>query len=245
MTATMSTTSESKEFPNDTVNIMHRIKRSIEKIIIQVDSDYPAHKSVVNNLIRNKESYLHTSGWIASQNNGFPCNTNGDPIPWMNFQVISFLEERLTKNMNAFEYGSGYSTLFYARHVNHVTSLEYDRDWFKHISEMIPDNVKLLFTEKDIDGQYCRAINKFPGNFDIVVIDGRDRVNCVKQCLSQLNDSGVILLDDSSRQKYKDGIVFAKNAGFKALNFVGLKPIGDGNPHMTTILYRNNNCFDL
>jgi hypothetical protein len=87
-----------------------------------------------------------------------PINNNDNPIPWMNFPVVSILEERLTQDLNLFEFGSGYSTLFYARKVRAVTSVEYDESWLHIIKSQIPENVKIIFKEKDIDGDYCRVI---------------------------------------------------------------------------------------
>jgi protein-L-isoaspartate O-methyltransferase len=40
------------------------------------------------------------------------------------------LERRLNKTLSVFEYGSGYSTLFYARCARSVISVEYDQAWY-------------------------------------------------------------------------------------------------------------------
>ncbi len=131
-------------------------------------------------LVLRKKSYLHTTGWVESLKRGYPCDFEGSEIPWMNYPVINILKERLNKNLSLFEFGSGYSTLFYEKLVRDVTSVEYDRDWFYLIKEKTSENVSLLHREKDIDGIYCRAIGEFDKKFDVVIVDGRDRVNCVK-----------------------------------------------------------------
>jgi hypothetical protein len=195
-------------------------------------------------LIANKKSYLYTTGWMQSLRERKPIDSNEEPIPWMNFPIIQFLDERLTSNLSLFEFGSGYSTFFYASRVQTVTSLEYDQKWLDVIKLQAPQNVTLLFQEKDIDGDYCRAISSTQKQYDVVIVDGRDRVNCVKQSIAFLSPSGVVILDDSQRGYYQEGIDFAKAHGFKALHFVGLKATG-AETDRTTIFYRQENCFGI
>lgn len=195
-------------------------------------------------LMLRENSYLYTSGWMESLKRGYPCNKDGVTLPWMNFPIIAFLEQRLSKQHTLFEYGSGYSTLFYARHVGHVTSIEYDQAWFQNIQQKAPANVTLVFQEQDIDGDYCRTIARTSQKYDVVIVDGRDRVNCLKQSLDRLSDSGVVLLDDSQRERYQEGITFAEARGFKTLDFEGLKPASTATDR-TTIFYRHDNCLGL
>lgn len=195
-------------------------------------------------LILDPHSYLYLTGWMESLKERKPVNKNGTPIPWMNFPVVQFLEERLTPDLNLFEFGSGFSTFFYASRVRALTSLEYDQKWFAVVKSQVPDNVKLIFKEKDVDGDYCRAIGLTGERYDVVIVDGRDRVNCVKQSVLFLSPRGVILLDDSQRDYYQNGIDFAKNKGFRALNLEGLKASGSGIDR-STILYREGNCLGI
>jgi hypothetical protein len=200
--------------------------------------------SVFHTVVLCKKSYLHLTGWIESLKRGYPCDQDGTEIPWMNYTVINILKERLNGDLSLFEFGSGYSTLFYAKRVHNVISIEYDKDWFNFIKERIPNNVSLIFRQKDIDGVYCRSVTEFNQEFDVVIVDGRDRVNCVKQSISVLSCRGVILLDDSQREKYQVAIEVALGNGFKALNLEGLKPTGSGIDR-TTILYREGNCLGI
>lgn len=216
------------------------VKRATQSWFPVAALRYRAYKM----LIRNPNSYLHLTGWMQSQKERRPIDQNGNPIPWMNFPVVRMLEERLTKDLNLFEFGSGYSTLFYADKVRAVTSVEYDEKWLHIIKSKVPENVKIIFTREDVDANYCRAILAAKDQYDVVIVDGRDRVNCIKQSMSALSAKGVILLDDSQRERYQEGIDFAKSRGFKALNLEGLKAMGT-EVDRTTIFYRVGNCFDL
>lgn len=195
-------------------------------------------------LIYSRKSYLVETGLLHSYRTDIPCKLDGNPVPWMNYNIISFLESRLNKTQNLFEFGSGYSTIFYSDRVNQVTSIEYNKDWYQRISSMVSDNVELIYQKNDIDGDYCRTIAKTHKQYDVVIIDGRDRVNCVKQAYDHLSENGVIILDDSQRNKYQAAFEFMAGHGFRHIYFEGLKPRGLGNDR-TTVFYRDNNCFDI
>ena len=80
--------------------------------------------------------------------------------------------------------------------------------------------------------------------FDIIIVDGRDRVNCCYQSLAALNENGVLVLDDSEREKYSDAIVFLKGKGFKELSFSGISP-GLFYRKSTSVFYKANNCLGI
>ena len=214
------------------------IKRTLQQQFPVLALRYRAYK----NLIRNPNSYLHLTGWMQSLQAKKPIDRDGHPIPWMNLAVVSILEERLTNDLNLFEFGSGYSTLFYAKKVRAVTSVEYDEKWLHIIQPQLAENVNIIFQKNDIDGDYCRVIGLTDAKYDVVIIDGRDRVNCIKQSIASMSAQGVMLLDDSQRERYQEGIDFAKSHGFKALNLEGLKAMGT-EIDRTTIFYRAGNCF--
>jgi len=198
----------------------------------------------INTLLINKKSYLRSTGYLRSFKQGHPCDENGEFLPWMNFPVIAFLKERLNKNINIFEYGSGYSTRFYAERVNTVTSLEYNQRWYDRIKNTLPSNVDLIYQKSDIDGQYCRAIQQTNKKYELVIVDGDDRHNCMRECIDSLTENGVVILDDSQRAEYDDCILTLEQSGFKRIHFEGLKPKGK---HMdrTTIFYKDQNCLGI
>ena len=173
-----------------------------------------------------------------------PLDADGRPIPWMNYPVIDLLRERLTKDLHLFEFGSGFSTTFYAQLVGHVTSIEYDPDWYEQVSQDAPGNVELKLIAQDVDGDYCRAIGATGRQYDVVIVDGRDRVNCLKQSVNSLNDHGIIVLDDSEREIYREGIDFVHDQGFRSLSFDGQKPTLNG-IYQASVFYRSNNCLGI
>lgn len=195
-------------------------------------------------LFYRKSSYLKLSGWLESFRRGYPCDAQGAPLPWMNYEVVRFLDERLNKAHSLFEYGSGFSTLFYAARVDTVDSVEDSAYWFEKMQSKIPSNAKVMLQAKDVDGDYCRKISACAKNYDVIVIDGRDRLHCLEQSFLKLTSGGVILLDDSSRERYQALVDLALEKGFRCLHFHGMKPTATG-LHRTSLFYRDGNCLNL
>jgi len=190
------------------------------------------------------DSYLQVVGFSNSLKQKKPCDKDGNPVPWMNYNVISFLEGRLNKNLSLFEYGSGYSTIFYSNLVSNVVSVEYDEKWLNKIQKMLPANANLVYKSLDYDGEYCQSILSTKSSFDVVVVDGRDRVRCAKNAVNALSDRGVIIFDDSQRDIYEEGLEFLVEKGFRRLDFEGLKPNNYGFDR-TSIFYKDNNCLNI
>jgi precorrin-6B methylase 2 len=195
-------------------------------------------------LVRNHDSYLHTTGWLKSLESFRPIDADGRPVPWMNYAVVHLLQQRLPRDAVIYEYGSGSSTLFWSERVARVVSLEYDKGWFALVTKGLPANATVEFCAQDVDGAYCRMIGRTGLLFDAVFIDGRDRVHCVKQGRLCLAPRGVLVLDDSDRERYGEAHQFMRQEGFLALSIRGLKPTGCGTDE-TTIFYRLGNCLGL
>lgn len=193
--------------------------------------------------IRNKGP-LYEDGWFKSFREQASVDANGDPLPWFTYPAIEFINRRVKSWMSVFEYGCGGSTLWWAKRVKEVISVEHDKEWCKKMVANIPSNVKLHHIDLVYDGAYSKMIKESDIKFDVVVIDGRDRVNCIKYCLDSLDDRGVIILDNSNRKEYLEGISYLIKNNFKKIDFVGLCPIVNYKSE-TSIFYRSCNSFDI
>jgi hypothetical protein len=98
---------------------------------------------------------------------------------------------------------------------------------------------------KDSNGEeYTHAALQFKQSFDIVFVDGRERVKCAIESYSILSDQGVIILDDAERERYKEAVAFYLSRGFKKLDFWGIAP-GVFSNKCTSIFYRPDNIFNI
>jgi predicted O-methyltransferase YrrM len=104
--------------------------------------------------------------------------------------------------------------------------------------------VELNHVELVSGGEYSKKAASFGRVFDIVVIDGRDRVNCALNCLDSLREGGVIIWDNTNRKHYGEGFDFLARQGYRRLDFEGMAP-GVIKTSKTTIFYKENNCLKI
>ena len=188
--------------------------------------------------------YFQEIGWFQSLAKGLPVDREGQALPWFTYPAIAFLNGRIQSTMNVFEYGSGNSTLWWSQKVAKVVSYEHDLDWYNSLKERLPANVEYRHCNLESGGEYSQSILAYNQAFDIIVIDGRDRVNCAKNVLGALREKGVIIWDNSDREVYQEGYSYLIQKGFKRLDFEGLGPINSFK-WCTSVFYRSNNCFDI
>ncbi len=101
-------------------------------------------KETLPQIIRHPDQIQYLPEWWSSLDPG--RNPLSDECPWISFSAIDFLENIITKDMNVYEYGSGGSTLFFARRAHTVISTEHDRNWYGKVHDDI-NNKGLLNCE--------------------------------------------------------------------------------------------------
>ncbi len=191
-----------------------------------------------------KQGYLYDIGWTKSIVTHTIVDKDNQPLPWVSYPFIHFIAGRLNKQLHIFEFGSGNSTLYYADKAAAVNSVEHDKFWFDKIKSTMPANVNLFYCDLVPGGDYCKYALTTNKQFDLIIVDGRDRVNCCIKSIASLKPNGVVVLDDSEREKYKVGIDFLMEQGFKKIDFWGTAP-SVSYLKCTTIFYRDGNCLGL
>lgn len=120
-------------------------------------------------------------------------------IPWVNEKYrndyLNFLDETLTPNSEAIEFGSGGSSLYIAKRVKNLTTLEYDSVWYKVVKEEIAkegiSNITLHF-----DPDYPKNFHCEKSSFDVAIVDIWDdprRASCIKMVMNCLRSGGYLI----------------------------------------------------
>ncbi len=154
-------------------------------------------------------------------------------VPWFSYAVNDFLSAWLKPHMSAFEYGSGGSTLFLARRVAHVQTVEDNPKWHELVAQKLAEksiaNVSLRFCPFDFknpvgfeNSDYLRALAE--GSFDVIFIDGSEewtqvRPVCFRHAEKFVKPGGIIVVDDSWR--YPDLRIENKATRLKIFESVG------------------------
>lgn len=187
-----------------------------------------------------ENSYLRTKGWMRSEQVGAPVDRQGDPIPWYTYPAIDFIKPRLEQDFRVFEFGSGHSSLWYSNLVDEVVAVEDSAEWVSEMRDRAPSNLNIVH-QPDLTDYPAEVLGR--GEFDIIVIDGLARQECVKPTLNAISDNGVVILDDFERWHDRDWRSLREH-GFRSLPFTGPKA-QRLTTSCTAVLYRDQNCLDL
>ena len=131
-------------------------------------------------------------------------------LPWWSYSAIREAD-KLFPGKRIFEWGTGGSTLRYARMGSHITAIEDDIAWLNtlntHIfNEGLSHRVNIFhhpfnfFESADFpSSSYLRALSE--PVYDVIIIDGQDvtfreRLTCFRHAEQFIHPGGIILLDD-------------------------------------------------
>jgi predicted O-methyltransferase YrrM len=206
----------------------------------------------VYDILKNPSSLIELNKWwfYYKQKDKSPLNYE---IPWMTFKAIDYLSKYLKPEMEIFEWGSGGSTLFFAKRVKKVISIEHDKKWFCYETDLLKKykNIELHLIEPQKTGiyenkrkeykglyfdQYVNSIEKYD-KFDVIVIDGRQRNLCLKKAINHIKKGGIIVFDNFDRKYYKKSLMFVNNNMFERIDCYGFVPFGTMQS-LTTIFRR-------
>jgi hypothetical protein len=177
---------------------------------------------LIDRLLPAGTNWLHSSGWLNSLFVGKPLNGQGAPVPWFTYPAIEFLEPRIAPTWRVFEWGSGFSTLWWAARVAEVRAVEHDAAWHHELSGRLPANARVELVTAT--AAYDAAIETAGGPFDVVVIDGEARNACAARALHHVKPDGLIVFDNSDRQAFRPGVEQLGLAGWKRIDFFGPIP---------------------
>lgn len=123
-------------------------------------------------------------------------DAQGNPIPWITYPAIDYFRGLDFRDKRLFEFGAGFSTLFWTKLFKEVVSVEHDKTWHDKIAPQVPANVQLLFRE--CEDAYLDAIDETRGLFDVIIIDGGlNRRRMAERSIPRLAPDGFIVLDNS------------------------------------------------
>ena len=173
---------------------------------------------------------------------------DGNPIPWYTYPAIEYLSQFDYTDKKIFEFGCGYSSLFWAKRAGKVISIEDNLNWFdKWQKEFSEPNLDIKW--RDEGEIYDVAIFEENEKYDVIIIDGKRRNFCAETAVKALNDGGMIILDDSDRvntsAEYVKTIDILKSADLLQVDFYGFCPMNNYTKTTSVFFSRNFNFESL
>jgi hypothetical protein len=148
-------------------------------------------------------------------------DSRGSPIPWYTYPAIDFLESICFADRTVLEFGAGQSTVWWSSRAASVVSIEGDSAWREDLRARMSTRVE-LHDDRDIPGSIAGR------RFDVVVVDGLDRLHCARLAIGAVTDDGAIVVDNSECDWGTAGtypiIALLRDAGFSRVDFHGWSP---------------------
>ena len=169
---------------------------------------------------------------------------DNNPIPWYTYPAIEYISQFDYTDKSIFEFGCGYSSIFWAKRAKKVISIEDNLNWFDKWQKEF-DETNLDIRWRDEGEIYENAIFEEDQKYDVIVIDGKRRFQCAQVAVQKLADGGMIILDDSDRvntsDEYKKAIKELKEANLIQIDFYGFCPMNVYTKTTTVFLRRDFN----
>jgi len=121
-------------------------------------------------------------------------------VPWISYDARRTLSELLPSSAVVLEFGSGNSTIWFAKHYGAVDSVEHDALWHAFVSKAIRthslNNVSYYLHQEP---EYARFAETAGKRYDLIMIDGIVRSACAATALQRVKPDGIIYLDNSDK----------------------------------------------
>lgn len=119
--------------------------------------------------------------------------------PWLTQDALRAIKGYIARDMRAFEWGSGKSTVWLARHCRTVVSVEHDPQWYERVKTMLgghdTENAEIRLAD---GASYAEQISRFPdASFDFVLVDGAERNACIRAAAPKLRPGGWMVVDNA------------------------------------------------
>ncbi len=168
--------------------------------------------------------YFVEIGWFNSFRAHLPLDENNQPLPWLTYSFIEFIKKYLRPDMSLLEFGSGNSSLFYSKYIREVVAVEHNKEWYDSMSAQAPHNCTIIYKELEYGQDYSKTATSLDKIFDVIVVDGRDRANCIIHSEQYVAENGILVLDDAERPEYSDARNFLQERGYNCIEFWGIAP---------------------
>jgi Methyltransferase domain len=182
-------------------------------------------------LARHPRELKHVPRWLRERT----AATMALRSPWWPYDAVAWVGDALPARPRVFEYGGGGSTLWLEDRGGVVTVVEHDEQWHAQLATHLSPAVTLLFQPPAVGGavnsasesgyfdDYVAAIDGEPNeSLDLVIVDGRARVDCARHAMPKVKPGGLLLFDDTNRLRYQPAIEAL--AEWERRIFAGLKP---------------------
>ena len=172
-------------------------------------------------------------GFLESAKKQMPVNGDGEVMPMYTYPCYEYLNSIDWTGADVFEYGTGFSTVWWKNKGANIYGVEHNKQWYDKVDGKKLGNIIL---ENDVE-RYPKIVWAFSVMFDVIVIDGLVRYECVEPAVSNLKPGGMIIFDNSDWHKNTKELLDTKD--LILFIFMG------SNPHMWIVRQLLSTCIKI
>lgn len=167
---------------------------------------------------------LAKHGHDRSMASGLPVDARGNPLPMYTYPAIEYLGQFDFSEKRVLEFGSGQSTLWWARRAGQVTAVEHDDHWVRRLEDAALPNVSCIFAKREdiATGQDYLAVLPAGQRYDVLALDGLHYHDCAAAARGLVGHGGLVILDNSDF--YPETCALLRRHGFLQVDMAGFKP---------------------
>ncbi len=145
-------------------------------------------------------SFRHwTPSYILNRLNLIGYQRRHPDAPWLDKSMIAVLQSWLRPQDRGLEWGSGRSTIWFARRVASLTSIEHDPVWYVRVSEQLKlhglCNVQIQLCQDETE--YWSIAQRLPiSSVDFCLVDGILRDRCALTAVPLIKAGGILVVDN-------------------------------------------------
>ena len=160
-------------------------------------------------------------GFLESSRSSIPVDGYGNVMPLYSYPCYEYIRSMDWKNANIFEFGCGYSSIWWDNVDANVYGVDSNDEWINKIQSSVNGHLNIELAN---DGEeYTTSIYRHNLKYDVIVIDGMYRYDCVEPSLDCLANDGMVILDNSEWHTNTKELL--DNSDLMPVHFHGMKPI--------------------
>lgn len=109
-------------------------------------------------------------------------------MPWYTLPALKWLKEQDIKKWDVFEYGCGYSTIWWRLNSRAVISIDSSEDWAKAVKA----ELRMVNFSESLMG----------AGWDCIIVDAEEREKCVQNCIAYLRQGGYLIIDNYGQDDF-------------------------------------------
>jgi predicted O-methyltransferase YrrM len=149
----------------------------------------------------------HVADWMRTIRK--PRSPLVEAMPWLAWPCIDWLQPRVYAGMRVLEYGGGGSTMYFLMRGCHVTTVEGNAQWADDLrahTTLFGRRNELRFVDSQgddlrLEQEYANQA-RIGGPWDLILVDGAFRGDCVAVARDCVAPGGMIIVDNTDLPEF-------------------------------------------